>query len=92
MTAFPSTGRRQFAIDNCSGICPEAWEAMARANHGHAPGYGDDDWTAKASDLLRELFESNCDVFFAFNGTASNSLAVSALCQSPIRKGREPKG
>ncbi len=82
MTAFPSNGRRQFASDNYSGICPEAWEAMARANHGHAPGYGDDEWTAKASDLLRELFETNCDVFFAFNGTASNSLAVSALCQS----------
>ncbi len=82
MTAFPSTGRRQFASDNCSGICPEAWEAMDRANHGHAPGYGDDEWTAKASDLLRDLFETNCDVFFAFNGTASNSLAVSALCQS----------
>ena len=77
-----STGRRQFASDNYSGICPEAWEAMARANHGHVPAYGDDEWTAKAADLLRELFEVNCDVFFAFNGTASNALALSALCQS----------
>ncbi len=77
-----STGRRHFASDNYSGICPEAWEAMARANHGHVPAYGDDEWTAKAADLLRELFEVNCDVFFAFNGTASNALALSALCQS----------
>ena len=77
-----STGRRHFASDNYSGICPEAWEAMARANHGHVPAYGDDEWTTKAADLLRELFEVNCDVFFAFNGTASNALALSSLCQS----------
>lgn len=74
--------RRQFASDNYAGICPEAWEAMAAANTGHAPGYGDDYWTAKAADLLRELFETRCEVFFAFNGTASNALALASLCQS----------
>lgn len=76
------SNRRHFASDNYSGVCPEAWEAMARANQGHVPAYGDDEWTAKASDLLRELFEVNCDVFFAFNGTAANALALSAMCQS----------
>lgn len=81
MTAAHSD-RRHFASDNYSGICPEAWDAMARANVGHVPAYGDDEWTAKASDLLRDLFEVNCEVFFAFNGTASNALALSALCQS----------
>ena len=84
MSAPPAQAlsRRQFASDNYSGICPEAWAAMAEANHGHAPGYGDDAWTAKASDLLRELFEVDCEVFFAFNGTASNALALAAICQS----------
>lgn len=77
-----SSGRRHFASDNYSGVCPEAWDAMARANHGHVPAYGDDEWTAKASDLLRDLFEVNCEVFFAFNGTAANALALSAMCQS----------
>ena len=80
--SIAATGRRHFASDNYSGICPEAWEAMARANHGHVPAYGDDEWTAKAADLLRDLFEVNCEVFFAFNGTASNALALSSLCQS----------
>jgi threonine aldolase len=55
---------------------------MAKANHGDAPAYGDDVWTAKASDAFRALFETNCEVFFAFNGTAANSLALAALCQS----------
>lgn len=74
--------RRQFASDNYSGICPEAWEAMAEANRGHAPGYGDDAWTARATDLLRELFEVDCEVFFTFNGTSANALALAAMCQS----------
>ncbi len=73
---------QQFASDNYSGICPEAWQAMAEANRGHAPAYGDDSWTARASDAFRTLFETNCEVFFAFNGTAANSLALAALCQS----------
>lgn len=73
---------QQFASDNYSGICPEAWAAMADANYGHTPAYGEDPWTDKASDKLRELFESDCEVFFAFNGTAANSLALASLCQS----------
>jgi threonine aldolase len=73
--------RRQFASDNCSGICPEAWEAMAAANAGHAPGYGDDSWTRKASSLIRDLFETECEVFFVFNGTAANALALASCCQ-----------
>ncbi|WBG64498.1 low specificity L-threonine aldolase [Pseudomonas citronellolis] len=73
---------QQFASDNYSGICPEAWAAMAEANRGHERAYGDDQWTARASDHFRELFETDCEVFFAFNGTAANSLALAALCQS----------
>ena len=74
--------RRQFASDNCAGICPQAWSALAEANRGHAPGYGDDGWTAEAADLLRDLFEIDCEVFFVFNGTSANSLALASLCQS----------
>jgi threonine aldolase len=73
---------QQFASDNYSGICPEAWAAMEAANHGHVSGYGDDPWTAAAADAFRELFETDCEVFFAFNGTAANSLVLASLCQS----------
>src|SRR6476469_8488564 len=74
---------QQFASDNYAGICPEAWAAMAEANHGHATAYGDDPWTQRASDAFRELFDkSDAEVFFAFNGTAANSLALASLCQS----------
>lgn len=73
---------QQFASDNYSGICPEAFAAMAQANRGHAPAYGEDEWTSRAAEGLRRLFETPCEVFFAFNGTAANSLALAALCQS----------
>jgi threonine aldolase len=73
---------RHFASDNYAGICPEAWAALAEANHGHAPSYGEDVWTQKASDLIRDIFETRCEVFFVFNGTAANSLALATLCRS----------
>ncbi len=73
---------QQFASDNYAGICPEALAAMLEANAGHATAYGEDAWTARASDAFRDLFETDCDVFFVFNGTAANSLALASLCQS----------
>jgi threonine aldolase len=81
-TPAPSARPRQFASDNFAGICPEAWAALAEANRDHSPAYGDDPWTARAADLIRQTFETDCDVFFVFNGTAANSLALAALCQS----------
>lgn len=74
--------RRQFASDNCAGICPEAWAGLAEANAGHAVSYGDDPWTQQACDLIRQVFETECEVFFVFNGTAANSLALAACCRS----------
>ncbi|MEX0886545.1 MAG: low specificity L-threonine aldolase [Phycisphaeraceae bacterium] len=81
-TAVAGPGPRQFASDNGGGICPEAWQAMERANVGHAAGYGDDDWTRRACDAIRAFFETDCQVFFTFTGTAANSLALASLCRS----------
>ena len=72
----------KFASDNTSGMCPEAFEAYAKANRGDLPSYGNDSWTERAANLLRELFETDCEVFFVFNGTAANSLALASCCQS----------
>ena len=74
--------QQQFASDNYAGICPEAWQAMEAANRGHVTSYGDDPWTVKAADAFRSLFEASCEVYFVFNGTAANSLALASLCQS----------
>lgn len=73
---------RQLASDNYSGICPEALDYLLAANQGDAFAYGNDDWTQRAADRFRDLFETDCEVFFVFNGTAANSLSLAALCQS----------
>jgi threonine aldolase len=71
-----------FASDNTAGICPEAWQALTEANEGFVPSYGDDFITRSACDAFRDFFETDCDVYFVFNGTAANSLALATLCQS----------
>ena len=76
------TNHYDFASDNNAGIAPEAWAAMDEARHGFIASYGNDEWTARACDLVRELFECDCQVFFTFNGTAANSLALASMCQS----------
>lgn len=72
----------QFASDNWSGICPEALEALVRANAGHAPAYGGDDWTAAATQAIRDAFATDCDVFLVFNGTAANSVGLAAMVRN----------
>ena len=72
----------QFASDNNAGICPEALAALVEANRGHAPGYGADDWTRAAHAAIRAAFDTDCDIYLVFNGTAANSLALASICRS----------
>src|SRR5438105_9480300 len=73
--------RQEFASDNTAGLCPEAGAALQDANAGAAAAYGDDEWTQRLCDRVRELFEIDCDVFLVSNGTAANALALAQLCQ-----------
>ncbi|MDU0457940.1 MAG: low specificity L-threonine aldolase [Geobacteraceae bacterium] len=81
LNVLPTTFN-QFASDNYAGICPEAWQAMQAANSGYVASYGDDCWTEQACEQIRRIFETDCQVFFVFNGTAANSLALASLCRS----------
>ncbi len=71
-----------FASDNTSGMCPEVMQAFVEVNRGRVPSYGDDVCTAEATNAFRALFETACDVYFVFTGTAANSLSLASLCQS----------
>lgn len=71
-----------FASDNTAGIAPEAMAAFTAANTDPVPSYGSDDWTRRAKEHLQAVFETPCEVFLVFNGTAANALALSALCRS----------
>jgi len=73
---------RSFASDNNASVPPEVLEALARANAGHAVGYGDDRYTESAVAKFREHFGAEVEIFFVFNGTAANVLSLQALARS----------
>jgi threonine aldolase len=68
--------------DNTAAMCPAALEQLLAANGAdHTESYGDDAWTKRACDKIRELFETDCEVFFVFTGSAANALALAHLCR-----------
>jgi threonine aldolase len=72
----------EFASDNTAPICPKAWATLQEANADYAAAYGEDRWTERVCDRIREIFETDCDVYFVFTGTAANALALAQMCQS----------
>ncbi len=70
-----------FASDNSAPVCPEAWEALTRANVDAIGSYGNDAITRDAKQKVRDFFGTDCEVFFVFNGTAANALLVAAMCE-----------
>jgi threonine aldolase len=77
-----SAEHHEFASDNTLGVCPEVLAALKEVNHGAAESYGDDEWTRRLHESVRDLFETDCETFLVFNGTAANALALAQLCQS----------
>ena len=77
----PRDEHHEFASDNTAGICPEVLASLEQANQGAAVSYGDDAWTSRVRELVRNIFETDCDAYLVFNGTAANALALAQLCQ-----------
>jgi threonine aldolase len=73
---------RGFASDNNAGIHPAVLQAITTANEGHCIGYGDDPFTAAAYQEFKEYFGEEVQVFFVFNGTGANVLALRSMAQS----------
>jgi threonine aldolase len=72
---------RTFASDNNAPVAREILDAIAAANDGDAVGYGHDDYTERAKARFREIFGAQSDVYFTFNGTGANVVALSCLTQ-----------
>ncbi len=75
---------RWFASDNNAATHPRIMEALARANAGHAVGYGDDPATARGERAVSALFggTGTADdplVRFVLNGTGANVYAIGCL-------------
>jgi threonine aldolase len=68
-----------YRSDNTGRAAPQILEALVRANHDTALGYGGDEWTASLQQRFSELFETAVRVFPVATGTAANALALAAL-------------
>ena len=78
-TADPT--RRGFGSDNHAGVHPAVLAAIADANRGHVPAYGDDPSTQRAQEVLRRHLGDEAQIAFTFNGTGANVVALATLCR-----------
>jgi len=74
--------KKGFASDNNSGIHPLVLEAIGHANVGHATGYGDDIYTNRATELFKQEFGNDTEVFFVLTGTGANILSLQSVSRS----------
>lgn len=65
-----------FASDNWAGASDKVAAALAEANAGDAPAYGNDPFTARANAALSDYFEREVAAFFVATGSAANALAL----------------
>ncbi|MGW0806208.1 threonine aldolase family protein [Nonomuraea sp. NPDC002799] len=74
-----STYPKSFASDNHAGVHPTILEAIAAANHGDAPAYGDDSWTSAFEDKVKEVFGSGAEGFAVINGAGANMVGLALM-------------
>lgn len=79
MTRLHDPAWRGFASDNYAGVHPEVLAALADANEGHQISYGEDVYTARLAEVVRDHFGERAEVFPVFNGTGANVVALTSL-------------
>ncbi len=79
MAALHDPEWRGFASDNTAGAHPEVLAAIARANGGHQPAYGDDGYTRRLGEVVRQHFGDRAAAFPVFTGTGANVIALTSL-------------
>jgi threonine aldolase len=72
---------RGFASDNSATVHPDVLAAIARANVGHAFGYGHDEYTPRVLSMFAERFGEDVRTFLVFTGGAANVLSLRAACR-----------
>ncbi len=74
--------QKGFASDNNSGVHPDVIRAIEAANSDHVVAYGDDVYTKRAIEKMRQAFGKDIDVHFVFGGTGANAVALKAMTDS----------
>ncbi len=70
-----------FCSDNQTGASRQVLDTLMEANQGLTHSYGEDEWTTRAEESLRRVFECDLQAYFVATGTAANCLALSCLTQ-----------
>ena len=70
---------RGFASDNYAGAHPEVLAAIAEANGGHQVAYGEDVYTARLQEVMKQHFGERAETFPVFNGTGANVTALTSV-------------
>jgi threonine aldolase len=79
VTTLHDPTSRGFASDNYAGVHPEVLSALAAANEGHQISYGEDAYTERLAETMREQFGGQAETFPVFNGTGANVTALTSL-------------
>jgi threonine aldolase len=72
---------KSFASDNYASAHPDVLAAMQKANDGHAPAYGADEWTARAQEVLKGHFGPQAEPLLVFNGSGANVVCLRLACR-----------
>lgn len=78
--AIHALGMRFFS-DNAASVHPRVMEALVTANH-QDTAYDGDALSARLNGALSDVFGTEVEAMWVATGTAANSLALAALCQS----------
>lgn len=74
--------KRSFGSDNHSGVHEKIMVSILRANEGDEVAYGDDRFTEKAIEDMQYFFGDKAVIFFVFNGTGANTVAIKSMTRS----------
>ncbi len=67
-----------FASDNYAPAHPDVLAALAAASAGHEVSYGQDPWTARLQDVVRDRFGPQAAAYPVLTGTGANVVALMA--------------
>lgn len=68
-----------FASDNCAGAHPDIIKSFSSVNDGFVPSYGADEHTEKASQIIKNAFGVQSEIFFCLTGTAANIISLASV-------------
>ncbi|MET4782255.1 low specificity L-threonine aldolase [Glaciihabitans sp. UYNi722] len=79
MTRLHDPDYRGFASDNYAGAHPEVLAAITEANGGHQIAYGEDVYTSRLQEVMKQHFGEPAEAFPVFNGTGANVTALTSI-------------